>query len=94
MIDIIRRDHSSCTIWGRRVELRILGECLLAFLPVTVYVFPDLRSAVDEGVWTNTDYISILVVEYFDPGVLLAPYLVEYLRNRRDSRKFRSWIMT
>lgn len=93
MVGFIRRHNPFCAIWGGRVELRILGECLLAFLPVAVNVFPDLRSAVDKRIRTNTDHVSVLVVKRFGLGVLLAAYFPDYQRDGRDGSELWSGIV-
>lgn len=61
---------------------------------MTVDVFPDLRSAVDKRVRTNTDHLSVLVVKCFDLRMLLATYFPDYQRDGRDGSEFWSRIVT
>ena len=84
MVGFIRRHNALRAIWSGCVELRVLGECLLAFLPVAVDVFPDLRGAVDKRIRTNTDHLSILIVKCFGLRVLFAADFPEYQRDGGD----------
>ena len=84
MVGIISHYEASLSVGRRRVELGILAEHLLASLLMTIYVLPDLRSAVDEVVWSDTDDLPILIVKRFDPYMLLASYFIYYLRHMRD----------
>ena len=60
---------------------------------MTVDVFPDLRSAVDKRVRTNTDHLSVLVVKCFDLRMLLATYFPDYQRDGRDGSELWSGIV-
>lgn len=63
----LRGDYGICSVWRGNVELRILGEGALAFLPMSVDVFPCLWSAINELVRADTDDVAVFVVKLSYP---------------------------
>lgn len=84
MVSITSHYKAALSIRRRRVQLGIFAERFLASLLMTVYVLPDLRGAVDEVVWSDTDDLSILIMKCLDPAMLLTQYFIYYLRDVRD----------
>lgn len=63
VVGVFCGDDGICAVGRGHVELGIFGECALAFLSMSVDVFPGLWSAVDELVGCNPDDVAVFVVE-------------------------------
>ena len=93
MLRILSHYKAPCAVWCGRVKLGVLAKLLFELLFMAIDILPHLGCAINEIIWSNTDYFSIFFMKSLDPYMLSATQLIDYLRQVGNRCKFRTRII-
>lgn len=94
MVILIGCDYCINTVGSGCIQGRVLDEDFLALLAVTVDILPGGCGAVNESIRSNTDHVSVLVMEALHCRVLLTLDVPHEVNQRSDGSQPGSRVAT